>query len=129
MIAIRNLTPVSVALTLSLLIFSAGCETAEKKATDAHADAVEAVIQTKRDSFRECYGKNAGTSAPGGRVLTTFWIQGDGHVSDARVKETTLNSPKVEACILGVLKTIRFPVRENDTGVTEVNYPFMFNRP
>lgn len=86
---------------------------------------IEAALMKYRDSFKYCYEReiNAGQPQLNGRLVTSFVINAGGRVSEAGVSSSTLDSPRVESCILGVIKRIPFP-KPRGGGVVQVSYPF-----
>jgi outer membrane biosynthesis protein TonB len=57
--------------------------------------------------------------------MTANWrINRNGQVSSVRVAKTTLNSAKVEGCVLRQIKKWQFP--KPDGGEVDVDYPFLF---
>ncbi len=92
------------------------------------ADAIEAAILAQRDRFRLCYEKEINAESPpgAGRVSTSFVIASNGRVTQAGIESTTLNNRNTEGCILGVIKSIQFPLPRG-AGVVQVTYPFKFS--
>jgi pSer/pThr/pTyr-binding forkhead associated (FHA) protein len=92
------------------------------------ADAVEAALLAHKDEFRRCYEKEINAEAPAksGRVGTSFVIGGSGKVTQAGVESTTLGVPPTESCIIGVIKSIQFPIPRGG-GIVQVTYPFKFS--
>jgi len=61
-----------------------------------------------------------------GKLVVSWVIDGDGGVSTANIKSATLPDSTVQTCVLGVVKSMRFPVPKGGGAVT-VNYPFVFD--
>jgi hypothetical protein len=91
------------------------------------AGAIEAALLANRDRFRYCYEKeiNAENQKLAGRVGTSFVIGSSGRVTQAGVESTTLKNPNTEGCIIGVIKSIQFPIPRG-AGMVQVTYPFKF---
>jgi hypothetical protein len=72
-------------------------------------------------SIAHCYEKELlSTPKLAGKITITFTIEPDGRVSSASAAGLT---EAVGACVVGVLKKLRFP---GDTGTMIVSYPFKF---
>jgi len=85
------------------------------------------ILGTKKTKFQTCYfdelkGENKKMA---GRLVTHFVIGTEGRVTEAKVHTTSLKNQKVEDCVLGVIKTTRFPKPKDGTPVN-VAYPFEF---
>lgn len=86
---------------------------------------IRRVVMAHTGALRACYESEV-QRQPGlhGGVTVSFTVAADGSVSDAAVAISTLQSPRVEACILRQLKAWRFPAGEGPT--TVLAYPFRF---
>ncbi len=60
-----------------------------------------------------------------GKVTVKFVIDGNGDVSSASTKSSTLESPAVEKCINGRFMRMEFP-QPKKNGIVIVTYPFLF---
>ncbi len=60
-----------------------------------------------------------------GKLITEFTITRSGKVESVKAEESTLNSPKLEKCILGRLKVWKFTRPQKGVSV-KVSYPFVF---
>lgn len=91
-------------------------------------DQINAVIQRNLGQVRFCY-ENAlqVNSKLAGRVAVRFVISPVGDVSVAKVAHTSLESSKVESCIVNKLKAWKFPKPRGNVAV-KVTYPFNFQR-
>ena len=89
---------------------------------------VEEVIARNMGQIRYCYEKNL-QSVPGlkGRVAVNFVIGASGRVSTARVQHSSVDSSKLEGCMIARLKDFRFPQPVGGVNV-QVQYPFSFQR-
>ncbi len=92
------------------------------------ASAIEAALLAHRDRFRYCYEKEINAENPrlAGRVGTSFVIGPSGRVTQAGIESTTLKNANTEGCIIGVIKSIQFPVPRG-AGLVQVTYPFKFS--
>jgi len=86
------------------------------------------VIQRHLGQIRNCYEQGL-QMEPGlsGRVAIKFFIGGTGYVSSANVSNTSLHSGIVETCIVGHLKSWKFPEPRGGV-IVKVNYPFVLKR-
>jgi hypothetical protein len=66
-------------------------------------------------------------SEEGGRVVLSWLINADGSPSNVHVASTTITDAAFHTCLLGVIRSLRFPGAVD--GPVEVNYPFLFNAP
>jgi TonB family protein len=91
-------------------------------------DQINAVIQRNLGQVRFCY-ENAlqVNSKLAGRVAVRFTISPVGAVSVAGVAHSSLDSSKVESCIVSKLKAWQFPKPRGNVAV-KVTYPFNFQR-
>ena len=97
----------------------------------AHSDTYdrEAVRLTVRESlmkFKDCYNdgvkKNPSLQ---GKVVVQWDIAGDGYVSAASVKTSTLNDDAVHKCIVDKIMVMKFPPPAEGR-TASVTYPFLF---
>jgi TonB family protein len=88
---------------------------------------ISQVVRAKMAKITGCYDRVARRMRrkPSGKVVIRFTIRGNGTVRNVKVRETTLKNRKIEACIVSVGKTFRFPA-EAGRGLTKVWYPFSF---
>jgi hypothetical protein len=91
-------------------------------------DQINAVIFRNEGQIRYCF-ENALQVTPNlsGRVNVKFVISPHGAVSVANVAHTSLDSKKVESCLIGKLRGFKFPKPKGNVSV-KVSYPFMFKR-
>lgn len=89
---------------------------------------VEEVIARNMGQIRYCYEKNL-QAEPGlkGRVAVNFVIGASGRVSTAHVQHSSVDSAKLEGCVIARLKDFRFPQPVAGVNV-QVQYPFSFQR-
>ncbi|GEN09586.1 hypothetical protein SAMN05443572_109240 [Myxococcus fulvus] len=94
------------------------------------ADSIRAVIQENREEIRQCYWWVWGTRPLRyGKTTIRFVIAADGYVSEAKVEKTTLYESEMEDCIVGQVRTWRFPKPSTKLGKVVVSYPFIFKQP
>ncbi|MBM4783365.1 MAG: AgmX/PglI C-terminal domain-containing protein [Archangiaceae bacterium] len=89
-------------------------------------EAVAKAINAHLGEVSSCY-ERALLKEPGlaGKIVLEWQITTSGSVGFAKTKSSTMKSSAVEQCILGSLKTWRFPPAKG-AGVV-ITYPFMFN--
>ena len=87
---------------------------------------IDAVIKRHMNQFRYCYQRELNKD-PGlaGKVTVKFVIAGDGTVSRASIKKSTLGNASVESCLSNRFMTLQFPEPKGN-GIVIVSYPFMF---
>jgi TonB family protein len=61
-----------------------------------------------------------------GKVNVAMVISADGKITEAKVNDTTTNTPKLDQCIIDHLKTWEFP-KPNPPGEVAIIYPFVFD--
>ncbi|MCE3010368.1 MAG: AgmX/PglI C-terminal domain-containing protein [Proteobacteria bacterium] len=91
-------------------------------------DLIADVINRNLGQVRFCYEQGL-QSNPGlaGRVAVAFVIGGNGLVKTAGIESTSLNAKSVEDCIVGRLRSWKFPLPEGGVDV-KVSYPFNLRR-
>lgn len=89
-------------------------------------EAIRRVVQANLKQIKACYEKGLNRE-PGlyGKIVIQWTIGPGGHVLEAGIKSTTMNSSEVENCSVARLRTWKFP--EPPAGeVAVVSYPFVF---
>jgi outer membrane biosynthesis protein TonB len=88
---------------------------------------IDAVIKRNMSQIRYCYQREL-TKNPTlkGKIIVKFTIAGDGSVSKAGIKSSSMGSSSVESCIAGRFKRFKFPEPKGG-GVVIVSYPFIFS--
>lgn len=87
---------------------------------------IQRVMGRAMSRFRYCYEKQLNTDPNlEGKVTTLFTIGGTGDVVSAQAVDTTLKGSGVDACVVHVLQTLKFP-QPRGGGVVAVTYPFVF---
>jgi outer membrane biosynthesis protein TonB len=91
------------------------------------AQAITAVMNRRKSEFSACFSAQARKNrALAGTVVLRFTIGDEGSPRNVKIRDTTLNNARVEACIVKVGKTLRFPA-ESGRAPTKVFYPFEFS--
>jgi hypothetical protein len=80
----------------------------------------ENALLTHKPQFRAC-GKGMN-----GYIRAAFAVEKDGRVRTASIQKTTFQDPQVANCLIGVIKTIQFPI-PNDGKPVQIVYPFRFH--
>lgn len=89
---------------------------------------VEEVIMRNMGQITYCYEKGLQVEPDlKGRVAVNFTIGASGKVSVARVQHSSVDSSKLEGCIVGRVKGFKFPRPVAGVNV-QVQYPFSFRR-
>jgi TonB family protein len=92
-------------------------------------EAVAGEFKKNRGQIRYCYEARLLEKPDlAGKVVVKFTIKPDGSVARASVAESTLHDEKMEACVLGRVKTWTFP-KPGGGGSVNVTYPFLFKLP
>lgn len=87
---------------------------------------ISRVIRNALSRFKFCYEKelNANPNLQG-KVAVKFTIAPTGVVAMADAVDSTIGDPRVEECVVSVMKSLQFP-RPRGGGVAVVTYPFIF---
>lgn len=86
-------------------------------------------VQAKRDAARACYDTaQKATPALEGDIAIAWVIDPSGTVTEPKVDpaKTTIQDAKLGECIVGVIKTLKFPASAKGME-TRANYPFNFH--
>lgn len=107
-------------------LFSVGDEIPEKGDGEVSKTSVDMVIKSEMSRFRSCFIKEARKNPKlAGVVVVQFSINNEGKVTGGKAKESSLNSPIVEKCLVRSIYGLRFsPPKE---GIAVVTYPFSFS--
>lgn len=91
------------------------------------ASLIDEVVKRHASAIRYCYQREL-TKDPSlaGKVVVKFTIGGDGRVSRAGIKRSSLGSGAAESCITRRFHTMQFPEPKGN-GIVIVSYPFMFS--
>jgi hypothetical protein len=88
-------------------------------------EVIAKIIADHMGAIRYCYTRQIQVQPSlRGKITTNFVIGLEGTVTSTGIKKSTMGSPPVESCVLGVIRNIRFP--KPGGGVVEVSYPFNF---
>ena len=91
-------------------------------------EGIRGAVRASSPAVRECYTAWLQANPTlGGKIVVHFSIEGGpdaevGHVTDAKVLETSMDHPLMESCVLAVLSTLTFEAPEGDR--LQVTYPF-----
>lgn len=89
-------------------------------------DVVRRVIMSRAGAYQSCYERQLQVKRDlNGKIEMKIIISGQGKVLQSVVARSTMNNPKVERCIAGNIKKLRFPAPKNGKMV-KVRYPFRF---
>lgn len=91
-------------------------------------DQINSVVQSHIGQIVNCYEQGL-QSKPSlsGRISVNFNINGSGAVNAARIANTSVDSKKVESCIVAKLRGWKFPRPVGQVNV-RVTYPFVLKR-
>ncbi|MBL8949651.1 MAG: energy transducer TonB, partial [Myxococcaceae bacterium] len=88
-------------------------------------DVIRDVVHEHRAQIRKCYDVSpSGKKKASAKVVVRFVIGDDGSVGEAAVKEVTVDDEALETCIVGAVKTWKFPKPKH--GPAAINFPFQF---
>ena len=87
---------------------------------------IDEVIKRSMSQIRYCYQREL-TKDPSlnGKLVVKFTIAGDGSVSQAGKKSSTMGNAAVEQCVIGRFYRMQFPEPKGG-GIVVVSYPFLF---
>jgi len=85
---------------------------------------VRDVVLSGMDEILRCY-RAAGQPDLTGKVVVKWTILANGRVEGTTIKESTLDAPSIDACIVDVVTGLEFP-RPLGGGIVNVTYPFEF---
>ena len=97
------------------------------EAVDGKIDkkSVQATIRRRQDGFLACYETALKSNSKlQGKLVVEFTIGEDGKVVAASVVKDGLGSAEVAACVVGLLKRLRFPAPTD--GEVTISNPFVF---
>ncbi|RLB46957.1 MAG: hypothetical protein DRJ42_26495 [Deltaproteobacteria bacterium] len=84
------------------------------------------MIRVRQSALRRCYETSLGRNPSlSGRVVVKFTIQERGTVSEASAVENTTGDPALGACVVGVIRRLRWRVGP-EGGSVQFAYPFIF---
>jgi outer membrane biosynthesis protein TonB len=88
-------------------------------------EAIQKVVSEHMHEVQACYERQLNTN-PGmsGKIVFDWVITPSGSVGTARQVSSSMRSPAVASCVLGLIRTWRFP--QPVGGSVNVRYPFVF---
>ncbi len=88
---------------------------------------IRRIIRRHINEVKYCYEQELTKKADlGGRVSVQFTIAASGQVMASVLQQTTMNSPRVENCVVQAVRRWEFP-KPLGGGIVIVTYPFQFN--
>lgn len=106
---------------LFVLFLTVACSSTKR--IDPKKDPIGYGLSSKQDEFRSCYlesesykGKDAATT---GSIKVGFTVNQSGKSLKEKIMETTFKDPNLNACMLGILKLITFPVSKKSETIVE----------
>lgn len=88
-------------------------------------DQVRVTVRANGDQLMACRDRTKQKRDVAGVVQVAWTIAVDGRVQDARVVESTVRDPDVEACVVSVVERFSFPPSTAPTVISKL--PFTFN--
>ncbi len=96
-----------------------------RKAGHLAPEVISRVIASHYGEVRYCYEKQLKMNPElEGKLTVRFTIGLDGHISAAKIEDSSLNNMEVESCVLYKIKNWRFPRPRG--GTVTVIFPFIF---
>jgi len=97
-----------------------------RKSGSIAPELIRDTVTAKRDQIQKCFEPEKKKDKKlSGKVVTEFTVELDGHVSEASVKEATLENKPVQDCLVAFIKSLTFPKPEGETNV-KITFPFAF---
>jgi outer membrane biosynthesis protein TonB len=87
---------------------------------------VNAKMRAQYPKVLRCLGKSSGFRGKKARVVVNFTIYPDGRVSEVSIPTSGVSGTAFRACVVGVIRGVRFP-RPKDSSVVVI-YPFVFSK-
>ena len=110
---------------LAALALSAGDKPAAVPLT---LETIRDVVHEHRAQVRQCYESSAARKKNlAGKVVVHFVISDEGKISEASVKEASLDDEGLKTCVVTAVKSWRFPKPKH--GPVAINFPFQFGPP
>ena len=83
-------------------------------------------VMRRAGAIRACYEAQLQShESLAGKTMIRWTIDGEGRVSEASIKSSTLGNAKVEECVLRVIRAMRF--QKPESGICVVQWPFIFS--
>ncbi len=90
-------------------------------------EAIRRIIQQNKNAIRSCYERSLQRKPDlYGKLVLEWDIEEKGRVSRASVKSNSLGDDQVATCIMGRIKSLRFPEPPPDQ-IGRVTFPFVFS--
>jgi hypothetical protein len=87
-------------------------------------EAIHAIVTSNVPRVKACYVNELAKSPTlTGRVVVSWTLEPDGHVSAAKVESTTMNNERLESCLVRQTLSWTFP---KAPGTATISYPFVF---
>jgi len=87
---------------------------------------IEAVVKQRAGAIRACYEAQLQLQEGlAGKLAVRWTINTEGQVDAASVTSSTMGNPKVESCVMTVIRRMRFAKPEG--GICVVQWPFVFS--
>jgi hypothetical protein len=112
----------SCTLFFILITLASGCST--KSDIHAQRSIVDSTIKANQENFLHCFA-NQGSKVEG-KMRIWFIIETDGMVKSVSLKESTLDNPIIEQCMMKEIMGLKFNTFSKKK--IEIVYPFKFAR-
>jgi hypothetical protein len=114
---------------LFFILFLVGCSIAPVEPAHVDKEAFRNVVEQNIRSVRACYEAEL-KAAPklAGKMVFDWQISADGRVTKASLNDnrSTLHNSKMADCIVGLIKSWKFPAVPKDN-VLDITFPFTFD--
>lgn len=108
------------AISFLLLVLLMACASEPKMETWTDLN------EAKSEKFQQCYHESdLYMWRKPGKIEISYQISADGHISDAKVTKADFKDPNLKACILGIVKQIKY-MPPKDGKAMQVFYPLNF---
>ena len=88
---------------------------------------IQHVVRLHKSEMRHCYTRSLlKDKTLKGSVITQFIVLPDGSVEKALIKNSTLNNPDLEQCLIDHIENWKFYAVAHSDTKTVVEYPFTF---
>ena len=114
---------VKLAFLLILTFSLAACSS--KSDVQKQRSEINDVVKSNQDSFLHCF-KDQGDKLAG-KILIWFIIETDGSVRSVTLKESTIDNPVIEQCMMKEVMSLKFKPKMSSKKI-EITYPFTFKR-
>ena len=91
-------------------------------------ETIRDVVHEHRAQIKQCYETSAAKKKNlAGKVVAHFVISDEGKVSEASIKEASIDDEGLKTCVVSAVKTWKFPKPKH--GPVAINFPFHFGPP